>query len=81
MSPAESGWFSEADLPLAKEDRTVEVEVAGVMVQRKIIAGTRVPPDLIEAYEAGSAPAEPAPSVEEAAAPDDAPATRGAKRR
>lgn len=76
MSPAESGWFSEADLPLAKEDRTVEVEVAGVMVQRKIIAGTRVPPDLIEAYEAGESPAS-APAVEEAAAA----ATRGAKRR
>jgi hypothetical protein len=59
MSPAQSGWFSEADLPLAKEDMTVQIEVAGVMVDRKIVAGTRVPPDLIDAYEAGgsSAPA------------------------
>lgn len=79
MSPAESGWFSEADLPLAKEDRTVEVEVAGVMVARKVIAGTRVPPDLIEAYDVASGSSSAAPSVAEASAPDDAP-TR-AKRR
>jgi pyruvate/2-oxoglutarate dehydrogenase complex dihydrolipoamide acyltransferase (E2) component len=45
-------FYSESDLPLAKEDAVVDQELDhGVTVQRKIMAGTRVPPDLIEAYE------------------------------
>jgi hypothetical protein len=77
MTPAGSSWYSEADLPLAKEDMTVQIEVAGVMVDRKIVAGTRVPPDLIDAYEAGgTAPAESSGDDAAIAAP-----ARGARRR
>jgi hypothetical protein len=44
-------FYSESDLPLAKHDAIVDVELDhGVKVQRKVIAGTRVPPDLIDAY-------------------------------
>jgi hypothetical protein len=50
MADVDKTWFSETDLPLAEEDRTVTIEVAGVKVERKVVAGTRVPPDLIEAY-------------------------------
>lgn len=44
-------FFAQSDLPLAKEDTVVDqVLDHGVKVQRKILAGTRVPPDLIDAY-------------------------------
>ena len=44
-------FYTESDLPLAKQDAIVDqVLDHGVTVQRKIIAGTRVPPDLIDAY-------------------------------
>jgi hypothetical protein len=58
MADIDKSWFSETDLPLAKEDRTVTIEVAGVDVERKVIAGTHVPPDLIEAYEAAGGKAD-----------------------
>lgn len=34
----------------ATEDTVVDLEVAGVMVQRKVFAGEKVPPDLVDAY-------------------------------
>ena len=44
-------FYSESDLPLAKQDAVVDQELDhGVKVQRKIMAGTRIPPDLIDAY-------------------------------
>jgi pyruvate/2-oxoglutarate dehydrogenase complex dihydrolipoamide acyltransferase (E2) component len=53
-------FYNESDLPLAKQDTVVDEELDhGVKVQRKIIAGTRVPPHLIDAYNAktGGSPA------------------------
>lgn len=43
--------FTQSDLPLATQTITVDLELDhGVIVQRKIVEGTRVPPDLIDAY-------------------------------
>lgn len=43
--------YSETDLPLVKEDTVVtQVIDHGVEIQRKLIAGTRVPADLIDVY-------------------------------
>lgn len=44
-------FYTEADLPLATETVTITVELDhGVEVQRKIMEGTRVPADLVEAW-------------------------------
>lgn len=52
---ADNVFYNESDLPLAKETRVVEIELDhGVKVYRKVVEGTRVPPDLIEAYDAAT---------------------------
>jgi hypothetical protein len=44
-------FVSSEDLPVAPDDAVVEVELDhGVKVQRKIMAGTRVPADLVDAW-------------------------------
>jgi hypothetical protein len=44
-------FYTEADLPTAPEDAVVEVKLDhDVTVQRKIMAGTKVPADLVDAW-------------------------------
>lgn len=44
-------WYSESDLPLAKQTVVVELELEhGVKVTRKVMEGQRVPPQLIDGY-------------------------------
>jgi hypothetical protein len=50
MSP----FYESGDLPIATEDVVVHDDALGI--NRKIIAGTQVPPDLIDAYEKATAP-------------------------
>lgn len=60
MPETKTTFYTEADLPLATEDKTVTIELEhGVEVERRVFAGQRVPPDLIDAYKdvAGDKPA------------------------
>jgi hypothetical protein len=45
-----TAFVSSEDLPLASEDATVEIEVNGAKVQRKVFAGTRVPAELVDVW-------------------------------
>lgn len=45
-----TSFISAADLPLADKDTTVDIDVNGATVTRAIFAGTRVPPELVEAW-------------------------------
>lgn len=46
-------FYKAEDLPLATQDTVVEIEVDyGVKLHRKVMAGTRIPPDLVDAYNA-----------------------------
>jgi hypothetical protein len=45
-----TSFINEADLPIAEKDAVVEIDVAGAAVHRKIFAGSRVPPDLVDAW-------------------------------
>lgn len=51
MPETKKVFYTEADLPLADKDTTVKQKIQhGVEIERKVFAGTRVPPDLIDAY-------------------------------
>jgi pyruvate/2-oxoglutarate dehydrogenase complex dihydrolipoamide acyltransferase (E2) component len=50
MASNSATFYSLGDLPVAKEDKVVDIQLAGVTVQRKVIAGSPIPPDLIDAY-------------------------------
>lgn len=54
-------FYTESDLPLADRDCVVtQIIEHGVEINRKVFAGQRVPPDLIDAYEkAGKSRAKP----------------------
>lgn len=45
-----TSFISAADLPLADKDTTVDIDMNGATVTRAIFAGTRVPPELVEAW-------------------------------
>ncbi len=60
-------FYTESDLPLADRDQVVtQVIEHGVEINRKVFAGQRVPPDLIEAYEAANSTSKSKPAAKRA---------------
>jgi hypothetical protein len=47
---AGTSFISAADLPLADKDTTVDVDMNGATVTRKVFAGQRVPAELVAAW-------------------------------